>query len=112
MVEYTPKQGDIVWLTLYPQKGREQSGRRPAVVLSPYSYNSKVGLAIFCQVTSKEKGYPFEIKLPNKCSVQGVILVDQIKSFDWRSRNAEFICKLSKSKMKEMSKKLKLLLPE
>ena len=112
MVDYTPEQGDIVWLTLNPKKGHEQSGRRPAVVLSPSSYNMKVGLAIFCPITSKEKGYPFEIRLPEKCSIQGVILVDQVKSFDWRSREAEYICTISHSLLKEISSRLKLLLPE
>jgi mRNA interferase MazF len=111
MVDYTPEQGDIVWLTLNPQKGHEQSGRRPAVVLSPSSYNSKVGLALFCPITSKKKGYPFEVKLPDKCSIQGVILVDQVKSFDWRLRYAEYICSMSPSILKDISKKLKLLLP-
>ena len=111
MVDYIPEQGDIVWLTLNPQKGHEQSDRRPAVVLSPSSYNSKVGLAIFCPITSKEKGYPFEVKLPDKSSVQGVILVDQVKSFDWRSRYAEYICSVSQSLLKVISSKLKLLLP-
>jgi mRNA interferase MazF len=111
MVDYTPEQGDIVWLTLNPQKGHEQSGRRPAVVLSPSSYNSKVGLAIFCPITSNEKGYPFEVKLPDKCPVQGVILVDQVKSFDWRSRYAEYIFSISSLLLKDISKKLKLLLP-
>ncbi len=111
MVEYTPEQGDIVWLILNPQKGHEQSGRRPAVVLSPSSYNSKVGLSIFCPITSKEKGYPFEVKLPDKCPIRGIILVDQVKSFDWRSRHAEYICSVSQSLLKEISNKLKLLLP-
>jgi len=111
MVEYVPEQGDIVWLTLNPQKGHEQSGRRPAVVLSPASYNSKTGLAIFCPVTSMKKGYPFEVLLPNKCSVQGVILADQVKSFDWRSRCAEYICSVSQELIKEVSFKVKLLLP-
>ncbi|MCJ7811979.1 endoribonuclease MazF [bacterium] len=111
MVDYTPEQGDIVWLTLNPQKGHEQSGRRPAVVLSPSAYNSKVSLAIFCPITSKEKSYPFEVRLPEKCSVRGVLLVDQVKSFDWRSRNAEYICTISSSLLKDISKKLKLLLP-
>jgi len=111
MVDYTPEQGDIVWLTLNPQKGHEQSGRRPAVVLSPSAYNSKVGLAIFCPITSKEKSYPFEVRLPEKSSVRGVILVDQVKSFDWQSRNAEYICTISSSLLKDISNKLKLLLP-
>src|SRR4030042_3740842 len=111
MVDYTPERGDVVWLTLNPQKGRKQSGRRPAVGVSPSSYNSKVGLAIFCPITSKEKGYPFEVRLPDNCSVQGVILVDQVKSFDWRSRYTEYICSIPLSLLKDISKKLKLLLP-
>jgi mRNA interferase MazF len=112
MVDYVPEQGHIVWLTLNPYKGHEQSGRRPAIVLSPSSYNARVGLAIFCPITSKEKGYPFEIKLPINCSIQGVILADQIKSLDWRSRNAEYICKVTKSILQKISKKLTLLLPD
>lgn len=112
MVDYIPEQGHIVWLTLNPQKGHEQSGRRPAVVLSPSSYNSKVDLAIFCPITSREKGYPFEIKLPPKCSIQGVILVDQIKSLDWKSRNAEYICTISQPLLKQISKRLRVLLPD
>lgn len=112
MVDYTPEQGDVVWLTLTPQKGYEQSGRRPAIVLSPSSYNKKVGLGIFCPITSKEKGYPFEVKLPDKCPVHGVILSDQIKSFDWRIRNAEFICKVSRSILINISNKIRLLLPD
>ena len=111
MVDYIPEQGDIVWLTLTAQKGHEQSGRRPAVVLSPSEYNSKVGLAIFCPITSKEKGYPFEVKLPEDCSLQGVILVDQVKSFDWQSRYAEYIGSVSQELLKEISSTLKLLLP-
>jgi mRNA interferase MazF len=111
MVDYTPEQGDIAWLTLNPQSGHEQSGRRPAVVISPSSYNLKVGLAVFCPVTAKEKGYPFEVRLPEKCPVQGVVLADQVKSFDWRSRNAEYICSISTALLKDISGKLKMLLP-
>src|SRR4030042_2917600 len=102
MVDYTPEQGDIVWLTLNPQKGHEQSGRRPALVLSPSSYNFKVGLAIFCPIASKEKGYPFEVRLPNKCKEQGVILIDQVKSLDWHSRYAEYICSISSLLLKDI----------
>lgn len=112
MVEYIPKQGDIVWLSLNPQKGHEQSGRRPAIVLSPLSYNIKVGLAIFCPITSKAKGYPFEIVLPKACKIKGVILVDQIKSLDWQSRSAEYICQINSEILSEVSDRIKLLLPE
>ena len=73
-----------------PQAGHEQAGRRPAVVLSPRTYNGKVGLALFCPVTSQVKGYPFEVRLPPNLVVTGVILADQVKSLDWRARRAEF----------------------
>jgi mRNA interferase MazF len=92
--DYIPRRGDIVWLDFKPQTGREQDGRRPAVVLSNSSYNKIVGLAVFCPITSKVKNYPFEVPLPEKSDVQGVILADQIKSLDWKQRNAGFIAKL------------------
>jgi mRNA interferase MazF len=94
VTEYIPKRGDIVWLQFKPQIGREQSGKRPALVLSHESYNKVVGLGIFCPITSKIKGYPFEVALPNSIEIKGVILSDQVKIFDWRERNAEFICKV------------------
>jgi len=112
MVKYIPQRGDIVWLTLNPQKGHEQAGRRPAIVLSPSSYNSKVNLAIFCPITSKVKDYPFEIKLPKTCTIKGVILSDQVRSLDWHSRNAEYICSVSESLLHEVTQNIKLLLPE
>lgn len=92
--DYIPRRGDIVWLDFKPQTGREQDGRRPAVVLSNSSYNKIVGLAIFCPITSKIKNYPFEVPLPEKAAVQGVILADQIKSLDLKQRNAGFVAKL------------------
>ncbi|MFO7628411.1 MAG: type II toxin-antitoxin system PemK/MazF family toxin, partial [Prochlorococcaceae cyanobacterium] len=70
---------------------RKNAGRRPALVLSPKSYNGKVGLALCCPVTSTIKGYPFEVQLPDEYAVSGVILSDQLKSLDWRSRNVKFI---------------------
>jgi mRNA interferase MazF len=92
---YVPERGDLVWLEFTPQAGSEQRGRRPALVLSPKAYNGKVGLALFCPVTSKIKGYPFEVKLPDGYSVSGVVLSDQLKSLDWRSRKAELIARVS-----------------
>ena len=89
---WTPERGDIVWITMNPTAGHEQSGRRPALVLSPGSYNSKVGLAILCPITSQAKGYPFEVRIPDGLTVEGVVLSDQAKSLDWRSRGAEFAC--------------------
>lgn len=88
---YIPDRGDFVWLQFNPQAGHEQASRRPAIVLSPASYNTKTGLALVCPVTSKIKGYPFEVVIPDGFEVQGAILSDQIKNLDWRSRRAAFI---------------------
>jgi len=107
---YVPKCGDVVWITLNPQAGHEQAGRRPAIVLSPRSYNSKTGLAIFCPVTSHVKGYPFEVLLPERLPVAGAILSDQVKSLDWRVRNAELICPLPAEITSEVLQKLNALL--
>lgn len=91
---YIPERGDVAWIDLNPQSGHEQSGRRPAAVLSPRSYNGKVGLAIVCPITTRIKGYPFEVVLPEGLPIAGAILSDQVKSLDWRARNAELICRL------------------
>lgn len=89
---YVPERGDIVWLQFNPQAGHEQAGRRPALVISPKIYNRKVGLALFCPITSQVKGYPFEVVLPLGLPVSGSVLSDQIKSLDWRIRQAERMC--------------------
>ena len=86
---YVPDAGDLVWLSFDPQRGREQSGRRPALVLSPAAYNAKTSLALVCPVTSHIKGYPFEVLLPPGLAVTGVVLADQLKSLDWKERRAE-----------------------
>jgi len=86
-----PERGALIWLSSTPQSGREQAGRRPALVVSPSTYNSKVGLALVCPITSRVKGYPFEVALPKGGPVQGVVLADQLRSLDWRSREAELI---------------------
>jgi len=108
--DYIPARGDIVWLDFDPQAGHEQAGRRPAVVLSPATYNRKVGLAIMCPVTSKKKGYPFEIEIPIDTPVSGIVLADQIKSFDWRVRQTEHACTLSGDVMDQILTKARLLL--
>ena len=89
-MSYVPRRGDVVWLSFDPQAGHEQAGRRPAFVVSPDTYNRKTGLFLACPITSKVKGYPFEVALPNGLAVSGVILADQIKSLDWKARKAEF----------------------
>lgn len=88
---YTPDRGDIVWISLHPQAGHEQAGRRPALILSPAAYNRKVGLALLCPITRQIKGYPFEVPLPKGLPVSGVVLADQVKSLDWQVRQAERI---------------------
>jgi mRNA interferase MazF len=107
---YIPARGDVVWITLNPQAGHEQTGRRPALVLSPASYNGKVGLAILCPITSQVKGYPFEVKISPGSPLNGVILADQVKSLDWRIRKAEFIAKLNPETTGEVLDKLGTLL--
>lgn len=107
---YVPERGDAVWLDFNPQSGHEQAGRRPAIVVSPSSYNRKVGLALFCPITNQAKGYPFEVAIPKNAKVSGVVLSDQIKSLDWQARNVEFIAKLSDSVIEEVLKKIKTLL--
>jgi len=107
---YIPQCGDAVRISLNPQAGHEQAGRRPAVVLSPRSYNGKTGLAILCPITSHIKGYPFEVVLPDGLPVSGAVLSDQVKSLDWRVRNTELICTLPDEVVSEIMQKLGALL--
>ncbi len=85
---YVPERGDAVWITLAPQAGHEQAGRRPVLILSPSAYNGRVGLALCCLITSQIKGYSFEVPLPPGLPVTGVVVADQVKSLDWRARKA------------------------
>ncbi|MGH7302021.1 MAG: endoribonuclease MazF [Candidatus Rokuibacteriota bacterium] len=96
-----PARGDLIWLQFNPQAGHEQAGHRPAVVISPSSYNRRVGLALCCPVTSQVKGYPFEVVLPPGLGVEGAILSDQIKSLDWRVRKARRISNLPAEVLQE-----------
>ncbi|AFV12276.1 PemK-like protein [Thermacetogenium phaeum DSM 12270] len=107
---YIPERGDLVWLQFDPQTGHEQAGRRPALVISPQLYNGKVGLALFCPVTTRAKGYPFEVEIPAGLKITGVILADQVKSLDWRARDAQFACKVPAGVMAEVQAKLQLLI--
>jgi mRNA interferase MazF len=88
---YVPSRGDLVWLQFSFQAGHEQAGRRPALVISPGSYNRRIGLAICCPITSRVQGYPFEVLLPAGLGVEGAVLSDQIKCLDWRTRKARRI---------------------
>ncbi|MBN1317735.1 MAG: endoribonuclease MazF [Anaerolineales bacterium] len=107
---YNPGRGDIVWLTFNPHAGHEQAGRRPALVLSPEAYNVQIGLAILCPITSQVKGYPFEVVIPVGLRVSGVVLSDQMKSLDWKVRNAEFVCKLPEGVVDQVLRKINTLL--
>ena len=79
----------MVWLSFDPQAGHGQAGHRLALTVSPRSYNSKIGLGLFCPITSQVKGYPFEVAFPQGCQTSGVVLADQVKSLDWRVRQAK-----------------------
>ncbi len=105
-----PDRGDVVLINFNPQQGREQAGKRPAVVLSPRAYNAKVGLMILCPVTSHAKGYPFEVALSPGLKTKGVVLADQVKSVDWQMRMAKIIGRVSPSVLTEIQGKLELLL--
>ncbi|HWY85953.1 MAG TPA: endoribonuclease MazF [Gemmataceae bacterium] len=107
---YVPDAGDLVWISFSPQAGREQAGRRPSLVLSPNSYNSRAGLCIVCPITNRAKGYPFEVPLPEGLPVGGVVLSDHLKSADWQERNAERIGTAPAQVLSEVRAKLKPLL--
>ena len=107
---YVPDRGDVVWLEFNPQAGHEQAGHRPAVVLSPRAYNQKSGLALFCPITSRIKGYPFEVVLPPDLSVQGAVLCDQVKSLDWSARRSRLAVKVPDDAIDDVLAKVRALL--
>ena len=105
-----PERGDVVWIDFDPQSGREQAGRRPALVLTPVRYNRLVGLLIACPVTKQAKGYPFESPLSAGLGIQGVVLSDHVRSLDWRARRAEFFCKAPADVVDDVTAKVHALL--
>lgn len=107
MTAWVPEAGDVVWLQFSPQAGHEQAGHRPAVVLSPASYN-RFGLMLCCPMTTRAKGYPFEVAISD--GRQGVALSDQIKSLDWRSRKAQRKGQVSPGELSEIRAKASALL--
>jgi len=109
MVDYIPKQKDIVWINFNPAKGHEQKGKRPALVVSNSDYNKKVGLFLVCPITKNKKGYPFEVEVEGE-SVEGVVLSDQIKCLDWKSRGVSFAQKTKENTFKEVKENLSLLI--
>ncbi len=110
MAAFVPDAGDLVWLTFDPQAGQEQTGRRPALVLSPRSYNQKSALALVCPIANQIKGYPFEVPLPAGCGVSGAILADRLKSLDWKARRATKMGRIPQAGWDEVLAKLAPLL--
>lgn len=109
--EYIPSRGDIVKLDIGTEEtGQAEKPKRNMLVISPKSYNEKTGLALFCPVKNKSKGYPFEVVIPEDSKVKGIILSDQVKSLNWKSRNAEFICKLQDEKISDVIARLSTLI--
>lgn len=107
---YIPKRGDIVYLDFSPTRGHEQRGHRPALVISPHTYNGRSSLALFVSITRQQKGYPFEVKLPSGLVIQGVILADQIKCLDWRARSVRFVESVPDEILEEVQAKIEVLL--
>jgi mRNA interferase MazF len=109
---FVPERGDVVWLDFTPQAGHEQAGRRPALVLSPASYNRKSGMMLCCPTTNRAKGYPFEVPIAVATgTVTGVVLADQVRCLDWKSRNAAKFAGVTTQCTIDVSAKMKLLLP-
>ena len=108
MATYVPDQGDIVWLEFNPQAGHEQAGHRSAVVLSPLAYNQKTGLMLCVPLTTKIKGYPFEVEING--APKNVALADQIKSLDWRARKAQLKGRVKPAELTEIRAKASALL--
>lgn len=104
--DFSPRRGDVIKIDLDPVKGHEQGGRRPALVLSADDYNRVVGLAVVVPITMKAKGYPFEVQIPQRCKVKGIILADHVKCIDWRARNAEHLDTLPADVVEEVGEKL------
>lgn len=108
----TPERGDILWIELNPQAGREQAGHRPVIVLSPSSYN-KQGLMLCCPVTAKQKGYPFEVDVKSKLAkIKGVVLADHVKCLDWQTRGIEKVDEVEQETLAHVTAMLKTLLME
>ncbi len=105
---YVPDAGDIVWLHFDPQAGHEQAGHRPALVLSPAAYNGKSGLMVCCPLTTRIKGYPFEVAIAGK--PDSVVLADQVKSLDWKARRATRKARVSAAELEEVRAKLRALI--
>ena len=109
-MSFIPERGDVVWINLDPQAGHKQAGVRTVLVLSPASYNGRVGLMVCCPITTQSKGYPFEVLIKNNLKVSGIILADQVKSLDWKARGAKKKGRISEDELSETLNKLKAVI--
>ena len=109
-LKYVPDRGDLIWINLDPALGSEQNKRRPALVLSPAPYNLKTPLCLIVPITSKVKGYAWEVSLPAELMTQGVILSDQVRSVSWRVRQVSYIETVPTSTVITVQAKYKKLL--
>jgi mRNA interferase MazF len=107
---YCPDVGDIIWVDFDPQKGREQAGRRPAIVLTPRSYNELTTLCMACPITSRSRGWRFEVAIPDGYPISGVVLADHAKSTSWEDRSAQFLCAAPPGVLDEVKEKIAALL--
>jgi mRNA interferase MazF len=107
---YIPDRGDFVWISLSPTSGHEQTGRRPALVISPKSYNRKTGLCVLCPATRQAKGYAFEVAVTSGDGSSGVVLADHLRNVDWKARNIQFIHRVSGSELSEVVARIVALL--
>jgi mRNA interferase MazF len=107
---YLPDRHHLIWLDFDPQAGREQRGRRPALVLSPQRFNRLTGFALVCPVTSRSRGWRFEVLLPVGLPITGVVLADQARTLDWRDRSAEFVCAVPEQLTAQVIGKFRTLL--
>jgi mRNA interferase MazF len=108
---YIPDRGEVAWLELnFEDTTQAKKERKPAIIISPKAYNERTGLVIICPIKGKVKGYPFEVLIPDNMKITGVILADQVKSVNWKTRNIEYICKLPEEKFFEILSKLLTLL--
>lgn len=107
---YLPDRGDLVWITLNPIAGHEQAGRRPAIVISPRSYNRKTGLCVLCPATRQAKGYAFEVEIANPDGTTTVVLAEHLRNVDWTARNIQLIRRVSEAELSEVVARIDALL--
>lgn len=110
VTKYVPDLGHLVWIDFNPSTGHEQSGRRPAIVLSPSAYNSRTSLAVVAPITNQKKGYSFEVELPKDSKIAGVVLSDHLKSVDWDRRKATYAGRAPADVVKGVQERISLLL--